>query len=196
MGGSTIDIRGGAGSVDTVLVQSNTLQNSAGMQNVITEDADTTNATILNPGANVLEVNDGGSPLISSGVANSNTDPTVTLTGTAPAGSMVTVSDGGSTHPTPPNAPDVTLPQAAIDHMSDKAVLHVPFLPGSSLAEVAKPLTALPGAAVDHASDHTQPIELFAWHIASFPPSASVAETPVQDPPPGSLGQLLAHCKQ
>src|SRR5262249_12685315 len=57
--GSTIDIRGGAGSVDKVLVQSNTLQNSAGMQNVITEDAHTTNATILNP------------------------DPTVTLTGTA-----------------------------------------------------------------------------------------------------------------
>jgi hypothetical protein len=109
------------------------------MQNVITEDAHTTNATILlNQGANVFEVNDGGSPLISSGVANFNTDPTVTLTGTAPAGSTVTVSGGGSTHPTPPNAPDVTLPQAAIDHMSDKAVLHVPFLPGS-LAEVAKP---------------------------------------------------------
>jgi hypothetical protein len=114
--GSTIDIRGGAGSVDKVLVQSNTLQNSAGAQNVITEDAHTTNATILlNQGANVYEVNDGGSALISSGVANSNTDPTVTLTGTAPAGSTATVSDGGSTHPTPPNAPDVTLPQAAID---------------------------------------------------------------------------------
>jgi hypothetical protein len=98
-------------------------------------------------------------------------------------------------HPTPPNAPDVTLPQAAIDYMSDKAVLHVSFLPGS-LAEVAKPLTALPGAAVDHASDLAQPIELFAQHIASFPPSASVAETPVQNPPPESFGQLLAHPKQ
>jgi Cadherin-like len=108
--GSTIDIRGGAGSVDKVLVQSNTLQNSAGAQNLITEDAHTTNATILlNQGANVFEVNDGGSPLISSGVANSNTDPMVTLTGTAPAGSTVTVSDGGSTHPAPPNAPDVAL---------------------------------------------------------------------------------------
>jgi FG-GAP-like repeat len=51
--GSTIDIRGGAGSVDKVLVQSNTLQNSAGVQNVITEDAHTTNATILNQGATV-----------------------------------------------------------------------------------------------------------------------------------------------
>src|SRR5262249_54155055 len=48
-GGSTIDIRGGAGSVDKVLVQSNTLQNSAGAQNVILEDAHATNATILNP---------------------------------------------------------------------------------------------------------------------------------------------------
>jgi FG-GAP-like repeat len=51
--GSSIDIRGGAGSVDTVLVQSNTLQNSAGVQNVVREDAHTTNATILNPGAYV-----------------------------------------------------------------------------------------------------------------------------------------------
>ena len=49
--GSSIDIRGGAGSVDKVLVQSNTLQNSAGMQNVITQDGHTTNATI-NQGAN------------------------------------------------------------------------------------------------------------------------------------------------
>src|SRR5215831_3571375 len=105
--GSSIDIRGGAGSVDKVLVQSNTLQNSAGAQNVITEDAHTTNATILNQGA--IVVNDGGSPLISSGLANSNSDPTATLTGTTPAGPTVTVSDGGSTHPTPPNAPDVTL---------------------------------------------------------------------------------------
>jgi hypothetical protein len=52
--GSTIDIRGGAGSVDKVLVQSNTLQNLTGMQNVITEDADTTNATILNNIATIL----------------------------------------------------------------------------------------------------------------------------------------------
>jgi hypothetical protein len=44
--GSSIDIRGGAGSVDNVLVQSNTLQNSAGVQNVVREDAHTTNATI------------------------------------------------------------------------------------------------------------------------------------------------------
>jgi hypothetical protein len=44
--GSTIDIRGGAGSVDTVLVQSNTLQNSAGKQNVITEDAHTSSAQL------------------------------------------------------------------------------------------------------------------------------------------------------
>jgi hypothetical protein len=64
----------------------------------------------------IYEVNDGGSPptttpppttggsaspptapVISSGVVNPNTDPTVALTGTAPAGSTVTVSDGGST---------------------------------------------------------------------------------------------------
>jgi hypothetical protein len=45
--GSTIDIRGGAGSVDKVLVQSNTLQNSVGMQNVIMGDAHTTNATLI-----------------------------------------------------------------------------------------------------------------------------------------------------
>src|SRR5262245_34075034 len=98
--GSSIDIRGGAGSVDKVLVQSNTLQNSAGAQNVITEDAHTTNATILNQGANVLEVNDGGSPLISSGLANSNTDPTVTLTGTAPAGSIAPSTGPTLTGPT------------------------------------------------------------------------------------------------
>jgi hypothetical protein len=52
--GSTIDIRGGLGSVDKVLVQSNTLQNLTGMQNVIIEDADTTNATILNNNATIL----------------------------------------------------------------------------------------------------------------------------------------------
>jgi hypothetical protein len=52
--GSTIDIRGGPGSVDKVLVQSNTLQNLTGMQNVILEDADTTNATILNNNATIL----------------------------------------------------------------------------------------------------------------------------------------------
>jgi Right handed beta helix region len=46
--GSTINIRGGAGSVDTVLVQSNTLQNSAGAQNVITQDNHTYNVTIRN----------------------------------------------------------------------------------------------------------------------------------------------------
>src|SRR5262249_56093688 len=97
MTGLNIDIRGGAGSSDKVLVQSNTLQNSAGAQNLITEDAHLTNATILlNQGA--IVVNDGGSPLISSGLANSNSDPTATLTGTAPAGPTVTVSDGGSTH--------------------------------------------------------------------------------------------------
>jgi hypothetical protein len=56
-GGSQIDISGGiTGSVGKVLVQSNTLQNSAGQQNVITQDAHTTNATILNRGANVYEV--------------------------------------------------------------------------------------------------------------------------------------------
>src|SRR5262249_22967648 len=46
--GSSIDIRGGAGSVDKVLVQSNTLQNSAGAQNVITQDNHTYNVTIRN----------------------------------------------------------------------------------------------------------------------------------------------------
>jgi len=46
--GSSIDIRGGAGSVDTVLVQSNTLQNSAGAQNVITQDNHTYDVTIRN----------------------------------------------------------------------------------------------------------------------------------------------------
>jgi hypothetical protein len=46
--GSVIDIRGGAGSVDKVLIQSNTLQNSAGAQNVVKQDAHTTNVSILN----------------------------------------------------------------------------------------------------------------------------------------------------
>jgi hypothetical protein len=47
-GASSIDLRGGAGSVDTVLVESNTLQNSAGAQNVITQDNHTYNVTIRN----------------------------------------------------------------------------------------------------------------------------------------------------
>jgi hypothetical protein len=47
-GASGIDLRGGAGSVDTVLVENNTLQNSAGAQNVITQDNHTYNVTILN----------------------------------------------------------------------------------------------------------------------------------------------------
>jgi hypothetical protein len=44
--GSVIDIRGGGGTVDTVLVQSNTLQNSAGAQNLVKQDSHTTNVTI------------------------------------------------------------------------------------------------------------------------------------------------------
>jgi len=47
-GGAVIDLRGGAGSVDKVLIQSNTLQNSAGAQNVVKQDAHTTNVSILN----------------------------------------------------------------------------------------------------------------------------------------------------
>ena len=47
-GGSGIDIRGGAGSVDKVLIDSNILQNSAGKPNMITQDAHTTNVTISN----------------------------------------------------------------------------------------------------------------------------------------------------
>src|SRR5262249_16347981 len=47
-GGSLIDMRGGAGSVDTVTVESNTLQNSAGAVNQILQDSHTTNATISN----------------------------------------------------------------------------------------------------------------------------------------------------
>jgi hypothetical protein len=46
--GSVIDIRGGAGTVDTVVVQSNTLQNSAGAVNVIKQDSHTTNVTVAN----------------------------------------------------------------------------------------------------------------------------------------------------
>jgi hypothetical protein len=98
-------------------------------------------------------------------------------------------------HPTPPTAPDVTLPQAAIDHMSDTAKQNIPFLAGS-LAEVAEPPTSFPGAAGDHASDQARPTELFIQSIASFPPKASVTEHPVQNPPPENLGQLLAHPQQ
>jgi len=47
-GASGIDLRGGAGSVDTVAVENNTLQSSAGAQNVITQDNHTYNVTILN----------------------------------------------------------------------------------------------------------------------------------------------------
>ena len=47
--GSRIDISGGVyGVVDTVLVESNTLRNTAGAQNVITQDNHTYNVTIRN----------------------------------------------------------------------------------------------------------------------------------------------------
>jgi hypothetical protein len=84
--GSSIDIRGGAGSVDKVLVQSNTLQNSAGAQNVITEDAHLTNATILLNQGDTIDFAD--------------IDPTKvqqpTYSGTA-SGGILTVTDGSHT---------------------------------------------------------------------------------------------------
>ena len=69
--GSTIDIRGGAGSVDKVLVQSNTLQNSVGMQNVITGDAHTTNATLIGgPEGDILVAGTGQQTMTGGGGAD------------------------------------------------------------------------------------------------------------------------------
>jgi len=45
-GAAGIDLRGGAGRVDTVLVENNTLTNGAGAQNHIEQDANTFNVTI------------------------------------------------------------------------------------------------------------------------------------------------------
>jgi len=56
-GGSTIDARGGTyGSVGPITIQNNTMTNNEGAVNQILTDAHTTNATILNQGANVYEV--------------------------------------------------------------------------------------------------------------------------------------------
>src|SRR5215471_367564 len=69
--GSTIDIRGGAGSVDKVLVQSNTLQNSVGMQNLITGDAHTTNATLIGgPEGDILVAGTGQQTMTGGGGAD------------------------------------------------------------------------------------------------------------------------------
>jgi hypothetical protein len=72
--------------------------------------------------------------------------------------------------PTPPAASDVTLSQAAT-------------------------VASFPGAAGDHVPDQAQArgIELLVQGIVSFPPSASVTEHRVPNPPPENLGQLLAH---
>jgi hypothetical protein len=84
-GGSQVDISGGTyGSVDNVLVESNTLQNSAGQQNVITLDAHTTDATIqFAPGVE----------LDLAGVAYSSTG-TVTLT----SGNVLQIVESGATY--------------------------------------------------------------------------------------------------
>ena len=120
--GSSIDIRGGAGSVDKVLVQSNTLQNSAGAQNVITEDAHLTNATILLNQGDTIDFADidptkvqqptysgtasGGILTVTDGSHTAN----VALLGNYMASTFVTSSDGhGGTNVVNPSAAETSL---------------------------------------------------------------------------------------
>ena len=48
-GGALIDLRGGAGTVDTVLVSSNVLSNTVGAVNSVLQDSHTTNVTTVPP---------------------------------------------------------------------------------------------------------------------------------------------------